>query len=365
MSVPPEPPEPPLEEPAPRYTKYRARPRLFDRGADALARFRRGGRRSRGVKTRRPFTVRRVLKWVALAVVGWLVLSLVLFLVSAQIQSTNVDSAARAALAGGGTPPFSATTVLVLGSDQRPKGSHEAGASTSGPSRSDSILLMRVGGGHNGRLSIPRDTAVEIPGHGRNKINAAYAFGGAALSIKTVESLLGIRIDHVVLVSFTNFPHLIDSLGGIDYKGGCVKAKVNGGYRNGGVTLHIPGGRQVHLDGKQALALSRVRENACNPRENELTRERRQQRILSAMKGRLTSPTAFFRLPWISWNAPKALNTDLHGPGLLGLFAALATSGSPKTRILRGTPEVGTALGDVQVVSPEQAHRAAQQLMNG
>src|SRR5207237_1138804 len=91
-------------------------------------------------------------------------------------------------------PPFDpggAAPALVLGSDQRPKGTHEGGASTSGPSRSDSILLMRVGGGHAGRLSIPRDTVVDIPGHGRNKINAAYAFGGAALAIKSVEQLLG------------------------------------------------------------------------------------------------------------------------------------------------------------------------------
>jgi LCP family protein required for cell wall assembly len=355
-------------EPPPAYTRYRARPRLLDRGGDALARFRRGedGRRPavEPHKRRKPFTWKRALKWVVLAIVGWLALSLVLFLISAQIQKSNVDDAAKNALAGGGAPPFSATTVLFLGSDQRPKGTHEAGASTSGPSRSDSILLMRVGGGHNARLSIPRDTVVDIPGHGRAKINAAYAYGGAALAIQTVERLLGIDVDHLVLVSFTNFPKLIDAMGGIDYKGACVKAKVNGGYKNGGVTLHIPGGKQVHLDGKQALALSRVRENSCRPNENELTRERRQQRILSAMKGRMTSPTTFFRLPWVSWTAPKAMQTDMGGPSLLGLFTALGTAGSPKTRVLRGTPQAGTPLGDVQTVTPEQAHAAAQKFLS-
>jgi LCP family protein required for cell wall assembly len=355
-------------EPPPAYTKYRARPRLLDRGGDALARFRRGedGRRP-GIEPhrhRKPFTWKRALKWVVLAVVGWLALSLVVFLISAQIQKSSIDDAAKKALAGGGAPPFTATTVLFLGSDQRPKGTHEAGASTSGPSRSDSILLMRVGGGHNARLSIPRDTVVDIPGHGRAKINAAFAYGGPALAVQTVERLLGVDVDHLVLVSFTNFPKLIDAMGGIDYKGACVKAKVNGGYRNGGVTLHIAGGKKVHLDGKQALALSRVRENTCRPNENELTRERRQQRILSAMKGRMTSPTTFFRLPWVSWTAPKALQTDMGGPSLLGLFSALASAGSPKTRVLRGTPQAGTPLGDIQTVTPEQARRAAQQFMS-
>jgi LCP family protein required for cell wall assembly len=359
MSVPPEPP--------PSYTKYRARRGLFEGRGDVLERFRRRekrpdepGRRRR----RKPITVGRVLKWLAAAVVFWLALSLALFLISAQIQKSNIDDAAKQALAGKGNPPLSPTTVLVLGSDQRAKGSKEPGASTSGPSRSDSIMLMRVGGGHNGRLSIPRDTVADIPGHGRAKINAAYAYGGAPLAIQTVQNLLGIKIDHLVLVSFTNFPKLIDAMGGIDYQGGCVKAKVNGGYKNGGVTLHIRGGKSVHLNGKQALALSRVRENACAPRENELTRERRQQRIVAAMKHRLLSPWAFIRLPWVSWSAPKALQTDIGGPSLLGLFASLATSGNPQTRVLRGTPESGTPLGDVQTVSPDQARRAAQRLLN-
>jgi LCP family protein required for cell wall assembly len=327
MSVPPERPEEP-----PQYTKYRARPRLFDRGGDPLARFRKGGVKPGRVK--RPITFGRVAKWLGIGVAGWLALSVVLFLISAQIQSSQVDAAAKAALAKNGTPPFSATTVLVLGSDQRPKGTHEGGASTSGPSRSDSILLMRIGGGHAGRLSIPRDTVVDIPGHGRNKINAAYAFGGAALAIQTVDQYLGIKVDHLVEVSFENFPDLINALGGIDYTGGCVVSKINGGYKNGGITLRLKKGTH-HLNGKQALALARTRHNLCNARENDLTRARRQQKIFSAMKSRLTSPTTFFRLPWVSWAAPRALKSDMRGPGLMGLFAGLATSSSPKTRVLK------------------------------
>jgi LCP family protein required for cell wall assembly len=328
MSVPPEPP--------PSYTKYRARPGLFDRGGDALARFRRGEKRPDDgpSRPRRPITLGRVLKWLAVAVGVWLALSLVLFLISAQIQKASIDDAAQQALAGNGTPPISPTTVLFLGSDQRAKGTKEPGASTSGPSRSDSILLMRIGGGHNSRLSIPRDTVVDIPGHGRQKINAAYAFGGPALAVRTVESYLGLKVDHLVEVSFENFPQLIDAMGGITYQGGCVVSKINGGYANGGITLRLKRGK-THIDGKQALALARTRKNSCNPRENDLTRARRQQKILSAMKSRMTSPATFVRLPWVAWATPKAIKSDMAGPKLLGLVAGLGASGSPATRVLK------------------------------
>ena len=109
------------------------------------------------------------------------------------------------------------------------KGTKEPGASTSGPSRSDSIMLLRVGGGHNGRLSIARDTVVDIPGHGESKINAAYAYGGAPLAIKTVKQYLGVEVNHVIEVNFDRFPGLIDALGGVTYTGECVVSKINGG----------------------------------------------------------------------------------------------------------------------------------------
>jgi LCP family protein required for cell wall assembly len=195
-------------------------------------------------------------------------------------------------------------------------------------------MLMRAGGGKSSRLSIPRDTVVDIPGHGRNKINAAYAIGGPALAVETIQTYLGIKVNHLIEVNFDNFPQLVDAMGGIDYTGGCVVSKINGGFKNGGYTLRLKRGT-THIDGKQALALARTRKNLCNTRESDLTRARRQQKILSAMKSRLASPWAFPRLPWIAWNTPKALKSDMSGPTLLGLFTALATSGSPPTRILK------------------------------
>jgi LCP family protein required for cell wall assembly len=369
-------------EQPPKYTKYRARRNPFKKDAelrsDAPAqpgpqlrpegeqpyvvhgRKRRPWQREpQAPGTKKRISKGRIAKWLAIGVVGWIGFSLVLFLISAQIQQGKVDDATEQALDGGGLPLGSSTTVLVLGSDQRSKDTKEPGASTSGPSRSDSIMLLRVGGGANSRLSIARDTIVDIPGNGRQKINAAYAIGGAGLAIETVKQYLGIDVNHVIEVSFSEFPGLIDAMGGIDYQGGCVVAKVNGGYANGGVTIRIKAGEQEHLNGKQALALARIRKNDCNKAENDLTRARRQQRIISAMKSRVigvTPPHGFIRLPWISWQVPRTFKTDMSGPTLLAVFADLAVGGSPETNVL------GTLDGNV----PEDKKNAAvKQFMDG
>jgi LCP family protein required for cell wall assembly len=321
----------------PQYTKYRSRPAFLGGrkgGADGAL----PAPPAPGAPARKRITLRRVLKWLAVVLVAWIAVSLVLFLISAQIEQGKVSDATNTALAGGGPPVAQPTTILVLGSDQRSEETAEPGSSTTGPSRSDSILLLRVGGGANSRLSIARDTVVDIPGAGRQKINAAYAIGGAPLAIQTVSRYLGIDVNHVIEVSFAEFPDLIDAMGGIDYKGGCVVARVNGGYRNGGVTIRIRPGETEHLDGKQALALARVRKNDCNRRENDLTRARRQQRVLAAMRTRLMSPAGFARMPWVSWQAPRTFRTDMSGPTLMAVFGAMAAGGTPATRVL-GTPD--------------------------
>jgi LCP family protein required for cell wall assembly len=321
----------------PEYKVYRTRPRLLQRGGgngESLLDELRGKPPGAPSKPRRRITVGRVVKWLALALVGWLLLSLVLFLISATLQQNQVPSSAQAALSGGGVGLTSPQTTLVLGSDRRTAGTKEPGASVSGPSRSDSIMLMRFGGGHSSKLSIPRDTVVDIPGHGRDKINAAYAIGGPALTIKTIEQYLGIQVDHLFLVNFANFPALIDAMGGIDYSGGCVVSRINGGFKNGGFTLRLRRGT-THIDGRQALALARTRENLCNRREDDRTRARRQQKILSAMKGRVFSVHGFLRLPLISWNVPKSVQTDMGGPRLLGYALGLALNGNAPTRVLR------------------------------
>jgi LCP family protein required for cell wall assembly len=384
MASGPRPPQPPDEPRAGgTYKRYRARPSLFGprNGDDALAALRRrdradggppsppgrrGGRSGRRIPgLRRPVTPRRVVKWVVLTALGWILLSLVVFLISAQIESGKISGAVDNELAGG-FPLTAKSTILVLGSDARVKGHAEPGASTiGGPSRSDSILLIRTGAGASARLSIPRDTVVDIPGHGRDKINAAYAYGGAALAVRTIKDYLHIKINHLVEVDFANFPKLVDAMGGIDYTGSCVVSEINGGRKNGGQSLHLPAGTH-HINGRQALILARTRHNLCNPRESDLTRALRQQKILAAMKNRLVSPGTFFRLPFVAWAAPKAIRSDMSGPSLLGLFASMAVGGTPPTRVLK--PSGGIVLpngGDALVVSDHERALEVHRFLKG
>jgi LCP family protein required for cell wall assembly len=331
-------PEPGDTAAPPEYKLYRTRPKLLQRGSgdgDSLLDDLRDGPRGAEPKRRRKrLTVGRVVKWLVLGVVAWIVLSVALFLVSATLQQDQVSSGAEEQLDGGGVGLTSPQTTLILGSDRRTEETQEPGGSTSGPSRSDSILLMRFGGGHSAKLSIPRDTVVDIPGHGRDKINAAYALGGAALTIQTVKQYLGVDIDHVFEVNFANFPALIDAMGGVDYTGGCVVSRINGGFKNGGYTLRLKRGT-THIDGRQALALARTRKNECNAREDDRTRARRQQKILAAMKDQVFSIGGFLRLPLISWNVPKSVVSDMGGPRLMGYAIGLALNGDAPTRVLK------------------------------
>ena len=336
---------PPPEDPdgTPEYRVYRSRKpwlaRREARDGDELQRLRGDAGPGRARSPRKGISGWRVVRWLLAAVAVWIALSSVVFLLSAQIQQGKIGDEANTLLGGAGYPLWSPNNVLVLGSDERTAETREPGAQTTG-GRADSIMLMRVGGGANSRLSIARDTVVDIPGHGRDKINAAFALGGTALAIQTVEAYTGVDVNHVVVVSFADFPDLIDAMGGIIYRGGCVVSYINGGFRNGGYTLRLKAGKS-HIDGKQALALARTRKNACNKREDDLTRARRQQKVVSAMKRRLLSPFAFVRLPLIAWAAPKSLRSDMSGPTLLGLFGALTFAGSPQTEVL------GTISGQV------------------
>jgi LCP family protein required for cell wall assembly len=353
----------------PDYKVYRSRPRLLRRreeeggAAQGLRELRapdqapdyavqRGGRGfprlpslpGRGPRTPRGprrITPGRIVKWLLLALFAWVALSAVLFMVSAQMQRGELAGQLGDELDPGPYPLTGANTILVLGSDARTKALAEPGSG--GPSRSDSIMLLRIGGGANASLSIPRDTVVDIPGQGTNKINAAYALGGPALATRTVKEFLDVEVNHVVEVSFENFPQLIDALGGVTYKGGCVHSKINGGRRNGGTTLRLKRG-ETEIDGRQALALARTRKNLCNPSEDDLTRARRQQQLVSAMKDKVTSFETFIRLPWVSWAAPRAVRSDMAGPTLLGVVGASMTGGKSRQRVLE--PSGGVTLPD-------------------
>ena len=345
----------------PQYNVYRSRKRLSDRlgggGHNPLEAIRRkrGSPRQPGRDgARGGWSPRRVIKWIVLAIVAWLLVAVVSFFASAQING-GVSQRTQNALSGGGSV-LTGSNVLVLGSDERPKGSKEPGAQSSA-ARSDSIIVMHVGFGTVRKLSILRDSQAEIPGNGTQKINAAYAIGGAPLTIKTVENFLGngLKINHVILVSFTNFPDLIDALGGVDVKlKRCLSSNSFSGQR---VRLHKG---EHHLSGQEALNFARVRKNRCAPNEDDRARAARQQQVIASMRNRVVSPlhwpSTFFRGPFIAWQAPQAIRSDMHGPGLAALFTDLLTGGSGKTTVLQ--PDAAQPFnsdGSVNVTEGERA----------
>jgi LCP family protein required for cell wall assembly len=319
----------------PEYKVYRSRRRPLagvrtTSDLDGL-RKRLGRKREKEPGEPRELSLGRVLKWAGVAIVAWLLLSLVIFLFSAQV-TTGVSDNAKQALSGGGSL-LTGTNILVLGSDQREGGSIDK--SQSGPARADSIMVVHSAFGTVRKLSVPRDSYAQIPGHGAQKINAAYAIGGTPLTIKTVESFLGngMKINHVILVSFSNFPKLIDALGGVTVTlKKCIRSNSFSGQR---VVLSKG---EHHLSGREALFFARVRKNSCSPNEDDRARAKRQQQVFGAMRDKVASPvnwpSTFVRGPFIAWQAPQAIRSDMHGPGLAALFVDLLTGGSGKTRVL-------------------------------
>lgn len=175
---------------------------------------------------------------------------------------------------GGTKPAYAAGQVvdgrgddyLVIGSDARPGDTF---------SRSDVIVLVHVSADHQKvtLVHFPRDLYVAIPGRGNNKINAAYAFGGAPLLVRTIENLVGVRIGHVAKTDFNGFKNMIDAVGGIR-----VWAEEGSDGGNGGDFVIRKGWND--LDGTQALGFVRERYALS---EGDISRGRRQLAVVKAL----------------------------------------------------------------------------------
>jgi LCP family protein required for cell wall assembly len=275
----------------------------------------------------------------------------------------------------------SAQTILVLGTDVRSgafAGPDEAESKNcieavtsgrpsdnnckNGPYRSDTIMLIRAGGGTFRKLSIPRDTLAEVPGQGPQKINSAYAAGGAKLAVRTVEGMLGLNVDQVAIIDFDGFRSFIDTIGGIDVD---LPTDVCANVSDGAFNLDLEAGEN-HLDGFQAITLARTRSNSCGEGEfagTDVERAQFQQLILDGIKGKLTSitslPMNFIKGPLIGWNAPKAMVSSMGALTMPQLVISAAIGGGG-TDVL--TPSGQTAAGNL-VVSPEECERAAEELL--
>jgi LCP family protein required for cell wall assembly len=197
-------------------------------------------------------------------------------------------------------PPASAAgsqTFLLVGSDGRTGMSdsdmrrlHVGTRATAAGRRADTMLMVHVSARHGtvDVVSLPRDSYVTIPAHvsadgdrvpeRRNKLNAAYAFGGPRLTVATIERSTGVRIDHYLEVDFLGFVRLVDAVGGVDV---CSPTRL----RDRKAGLRLPAG-VTHVDGETGLAYVRARHLDARA---DLGRVERQQRFLAAMVDRATS----------------------------------------------------------------------------
>lgn len=178
-----------------------------------------------------------------------------------------------------------ARNYLLLGSDSR----ISAGDATqweAGAQRTDAIMIAHLPADRSGLyvMSIPRDTWVDVPGHGEAKINAAFSFGGPTLLVQTVEELTGLRIDHVGVVDFEGFVQMTDALGGVE---------ITVPEQTQGRDTTIPAGTYT-MDGEQALDYVRQRYGLAG---GDFDRVKRQQNWIRAVlsqalsRDTLTSPS--------------------------------------------------------------------------
>lgn len=223
-----------------------------------------------------------------LRTVGLIVLLFVLMLIAVPLYAWSRIDKLDAMPTGERPAETPGTTYLMVGSDAREDLSRAERArlhtgGDAGPPRTDSIMLMHVPkSGPTVLVSIPRDSAVNIPGvEGKQKINAAFNKGPAAL-IQTIENNTGLRIDHYVEVGFGGFASVIDSVGGINM---CLPKAM----KDKDAHIDLPAGCQ-ELDGVNALGYVRSRKADG---KNDFGRTERQRQMVGAVAKKAASPSTF------------------------------------------------------------------------
>ncbi|WP_277209668.1 LCP family protein [Isoptericola croceus] len=278
-----------------------------------------GGGRPGGIKVRK----RRVAGLAALLVLVLLLawpIGLIIW-ADGQIQRTDALSGAD------GTP---GTTYLLAGSDAR--GSGGVDDDTSG-ARTDTIMVLhKPRSGPTALISIPRDTYAEIPGEGMNKVNAAYAWGGAPLLVKTVEGLSGLTIDHYAEVGFGSLEGMVDAVGGIEL---CLDYDVDDPKSE----LVWESGCH-ESDGATALAFSRMR---YSDPKGDIGRAERQQQVIGGIADTAVKPSVLLnpidQVQLIGAGTDALLVDDDTGLIDLGRLA-LAFKGATGPGGVTGTPPI-------------------------
>jgi polyisoprenyl-teichoic acid--peptidoglycan teichoic acid transferase len=339
----------------------------------AQARPERNGRAPRQPKIRRP---RRRWSWKRRIGVG-LILLLVLTIVWAiagylsfrsgvKKANARLDPAVPAALSKqDGLMLSNDSTILLLGRD------FENNDRRVGLNNTDSIMILHTNPGRHrlAYLSIPRDLRVPIPGHGEDRINSAFARGGAALAIRTMEDFTGLEINHLMIVDFRSFKNLIDNIGGVDINVrepilsnrfdcpyNAARCQTWQGYR-------FAKGVQ-HMDGRRALIYSRIRENQLNAGDTDITRGERQQAVLRAVMSKLLGTSMFFKLPFKGKELLGPLTTDLSAWQFVQLGWVLKRAGQDDALHCRlgGTPG---DFGGASVIVASEENRGVIQMVLG
>ncbi len=218
-----------------------------------------------------------------------------------------------------------AQNVLVIGSDTRSGEGNARYGRNDGTERSDTTILLHLAAGRDSAtaVSLPRDLMVDVPGCRRSdgkrsepvfaQFNYAYEVGGSACTIRTVEKLTGIRIDHHVVVDFQGFKEMVDALDGVEV---CLREPVN----DEAAELRLPAGR-VTLDGEQALGYVRARKSLGDGSDTD--RMDRQQRFLGALVNKVQSNGVLLnpvKLYPVLDAATSSLTTDPDLASLRGLY---------------------------------------------
>jgi LCP family protein required for cell wall assembly len=188
------------------------------------------------------------------------------------------------------------TNYLIVGSDSRAGLSAKAikdlhtGGSTADGRRTDSMILLHTGANGTTMMSLPRDSWVTIPSYirpdtgrhyrpSKNKLNAAFSFGGPELLIRTIELNTGLRIDHYAEIGFAGFVGIVNAVGGVQM---CVNKDIKD--QKSGLDLK----KGCHnLDGRDALAFVRQRHQES---EGDLGRSRNQQKFLATLAEKAATP---------------------------------------------------------------------------
>jgi LCP family protein required for cell wall assembly len=241
--------------------------------------------------------------------------------------------------------------VLLLGMDARPGETK---------SRTDTMLFVSVDKESNriSMMSIPRDTRVQIPKHGNQKINSANVFGGPELASEVVSDLLGVPIDYYVLTNFNGFKDIVDAVGGLDYD---VEQNMHYYDPADGSLIDLKKGMQ-HLDGDKALQYVRFRGYV----NGDVDRAAHQQKLVKALAQEVLSPSSVTKLHKIVPSVSKNVETNLGVVQMAGLAKAAKNLSNSEivTQTLPGTFMNIDGLS-YWYVEPETANKAVMALFEG